>query len=116
MLPLVRGRTLAHAWTQTSAISLPDAERTTLDALVRRHTTPQQMALSARIVLAAVDVANNPRLARALAISVDMVRRWLSLQPASFDDLLMDRLTNVPHPGKPVRITADQAAQIIALA
>lgn len=103
------------------AISLADAERTALDALVRRHTTPQQLALRARIVLAAADGANNAQIARALAISVDMVRRWrarwLILQPASFDDLsLMDRLTDGPRPGKPVRITADQVTKIIALA
>jgi putative transposase len=43
--------------------------------------------------------------------------RWLVLQPASLDDLpITDRLTDAPRPGKPVRITAEQVTQIVALA
>jgi len=57
-------------------IDLSDAERQELDALTRRHTTPQQLALRARIVLAAADGANNGQIARQLAVSVNMVRRW----------------------------------------
>lgn len=103
------------------AIALTDSERTALEALVRRHTTPQQLALRARIVLAAAAGHNNGQIARALAVSVDMVRRWrarwLALQPVSFDDLPLDeRLTDVPRPGKPVRITDEQVAKIVALA
>ena len=41
------------------AIALSDVERQELDALTRRHATPQQLALRARIVLAAADGANN---------------------------------------------------------
>jgi putative transposase len=103
------------------AIDLSEAERTALEALVRRYTTPQQLALRARIVLAAAAGHNNGQIARDLAVSVDMVRcwraRWLALQPASLTDLpLSDRLTDVPRPGKPVRITDEQVTKIIALA
>ena len=58
------------------AIALSDVERQELDALTRRHTTPQQLALRARIVLAAADGANNGQIARQLHVSVNMVRRW----------------------------------------
>lgn len=102
-------------------IELTDVERTALEALVRRHTTPQQLALRARIVLAAAEGHNNGQIARDLAISVAMVRRWrarwLALQPVTLSDLsVVDRLTDVPRPGKPVRITDEQVAKIIALA
>ncbi len=102
-------------------IDLTAGERSELEALVRRHTTPQQLALRARIVLAAADGANNGQIARALALSVDMVRRWrarwLALQPVALDDLpVVDRLMDVPRPGKPVRITDEQVAKIVALA
>ncbi len=102
-------------------IELATAERQELERLVRRHTTPQQLALRARIVLAAADGANNCQIARHLDVSLDMVRRWrerwLVLQPASLDDLpLADRLTDAPRPGKPVRITDEQVAKIVALA
>lgn len=102
-------------------ITLSDSERQALDLLVRRHTTPQQIALRARIVLAAADGANNCQIARQLDGSLDMVRRWrerwLALQPASLDDLpVADRLTDAPRPGKPRQISAEQECQIIALA
>ena len=102
-------------------ITLSDAERQELEALTRRHSTPQQLALRARIVLAAADGANNGQIVRLLDVSLDMARRWrerwLVLQPASLEDLpVADRLTDAPRPGKPVRISAEQVAQIVALA
>ena len=43
--------------------------------------------------------------------------RWLVLQPVSLEELpVADRLTDAPHPSKPVRITAEQVAKIVALA
>jgi hypothetical protein len=103
------------------AIDLSDTERQALDALLRRHTTPQHLALRARIVLAAADGANNGQIARQVAVSVNMVRRWrerwLVLQPVALEDLpVVERLTDVPRPGKPVRISAEQVCQIQALA
>ena len=103
------------------AIVLSDAERQELEQLARRHSTPQQIALRARIVLAAADGANNCQIARQLDVSLDMARRWrsrwLALQPASLDDLpLAERLTDAPRPGKPVQISAEQVCQIVALA
>ena len=104
-----------------TAITLTDVERQELEALTRRHATPQQLALRARIILAAADGANNGQIARRLDVSLDMARRWrarwLVLQPAALEDLpVVDRLTDAPRPGKPVRITAEQVAQIVALA
>ncbi len=102
-------------------ITLAEAERQALERFARRHTTPQQLALRARIILAAADGANNCQIARQLAVSLDMVRRWrqrwLTLQPATWEDLpLEDRLSDVPRPGKPARITDEQVAKIVALA
>ncbi len=102
-------------------VELADAERQELEAFTRRHATPQQLALRARIVLAAADGANNGQIARHLDVSVDMVRRWrerwLVLQPVALDELPVgERLTDAPRPGKPVRITAEQVSQIVALA
>ena len=103
------------------AITLTAAERQELEALTRRHSTSQQVALRARIILAAAGGANNGQIARLLDVSLDMARRWrerwIVLQPAALDDLpVVDRLTDAPRPGKPVRITAEQVAQIVALA
>ena len=58
------------------AITLTDGERRGLMALVRRHTTPQQVALRARIVLAAAEGRNNAEIARAVDVAVETARLW----------------------------------------
>jgi putative transposase len=103
------------------AVALTAAEHEGLETLVRRRLTPQQIALRARVVLAADEGANNSQIARRLGVSLDMVRlwrsRWLALQPASLEDLpLEDRLQDAPRPGAPRRITDAQVCQIMAMA
>lgn len=103
------------------ALSLSDLERQELDLLARRHTTPQQLALRARLILSAADGANNAQIARLHAVSVITVRhwrsRWLGLQAVSLDDLsIEERLTDAPRSGKPARISAEQVCQIVELA
>lgn len=98
-------------------IELTGAERQALDELVRRHRTPQQMVLRARIVLAAGEGQNNAQIARRLGVSIDMVRlwreRWLILQPASLEELpVAERLSDAPRPGKPRTITDEQVCRI----
>ncbi len=102
-------------------IELSAAECQSLEHLTRRHTTPQQLALRGRIILAAATGLNNAQIARQLEVTVDTVRlwrtRWLSLQPVPLTDLSVeDRLADAPRSGKPVRITAEQVCQIVALA
>lgn len=102
-------------------INLTDAERQGLKALARRRTVSQQVALRARIVLAAEEGYNNCQIARQLKVGVDMVRqwrtRWLGLQAASLDDLsLEERLTDAPRPGRPAEINAEQVCRIVGLA
>jgi transposase len=102
-------------------LTLTDAERLALEQFVRRHTTPQQLALRARIVLAADTGLNNAQIARHLDVQVDTARtwrsRWLACQAVSLDDLpLEERLSDAPRSGKPATITAEQVCQIVALA
>jgi len=103
------------------AITLADEERRGLVALVRRHTTPQQVALRARIVLAASEGRNNAEIARAVGVDVETARRWrgrwLGLQPVALADLSVEeRLTDAPRSGAPAHIGAEQVCQIVALA
>jgi putative transposase len=102
-------------------IELSDAEREALEQLVRRHTTPQQIALRGRIVLAAASGANNSQIARQEGVNVDTVRlwrtRWLLCAAASLQDLpLLDRLSDAARSGAPVRITDEQVCLILELA
>ena len=103
------------------AVNLGDKERQGLDQLLRRHSTPQQIALRGRIVLIAAQGKNNAQVARELGITVEAARRWrdrwLALQPISLDDLtIAERLEDLPRPGTPARITAEQRCQIEAMA
>lgn len=98
-------------------VDLTDAEQQGLEQLVRRHSTRQQIALRARVVLQAAAGKNNAEIAQALSISIDVVRRWrrrwLTLQPMALTDLRVEeRLEDLPRPGAPPRLTADQICRI----
>lgn len=102
-------------------IVLTDAARAALEQVTRRHTTPQQLALRARIVLAAAAGCNNAQIARDLDVSLDMARlwrqRWRALDAVCLDELpVVDRLSDAPRSGKPVRITDEQVCRILELA
>jgi putative transposase len=102
-------------------IALTAEERAQLEALARRPGTAQQLALRARIVLAAADGANNAQLARRWRVSVDTARlwraRWLALAPLPLAELsVAERLQDAPRPGGPARISAEQVCRIVALA
>ena len=102
-------------------VNLSDAERQGLEKLIKRHHVGQQIALRARIVLAAASKQKNQEIAQAYNITLDTVRlwrnRWIKLQDLALDDLsLEDRLQDAPRPGAPARITADQRCRIEALA
>ncbi len=103
------------------AVILDEAERQELDALVRQHRTPQQIALRARIILAAAGGQNNAQIARQVGADVATVRlwrgRWLGLRVVPLADLsVAERLEDAPRPGGPCRITAEQVCRITALA
>lgn len=103
------------------AIHLTDYERQSLELLVRRYSTGQQKAIRAQVILLAADGKNNKEIVKELNISVDTARlwrqRWLDLQPISMDDLsIEERLEDLPRPGTPPRLTANQICQIEELA
>lgn len=102
-------------------IELSDKVRQDLEKLVGRHTTGQQKAQRARIILKAAEGKNNADIARELNQSIDMVRlwrrRWHELEPLDWGDLSAEeRLDDLPRPGAPTRLTADQLCQIEQLA
>ncbi len=104
-----------------TAITLTDAERQGLEVLLRRHNTPQQLVLRARIVLAAAAGRSNAQIVRDLAVDIGTARRWrgrwLGLQAVGLADLsIAERLTDAPRSGKPAGIGAAQRCQIVALA
>lgn len=103
------------------SLTLTEAERAELEKLVKRRLVGQQIALRARIILAAAEGKSNCQIVRELQVSRQMARlwreRWLQLQPLPLTELSVEeRLEDLPRPGAPARITAEQRCQIEALA
>lgn len=106
---------------KAKTVTLSDEEREGLEKLIKRHQTAQQIALRARIVLASAAGKTNTTVAEKNEVSHNTVRlwrnRWVSLQKIPLEDLSVEeRLQDVPRPGAPSQITADQRCQIEALA
>ncbi len=102
-------------------VTLSDAERRGLEKLIKRHQVGQQIAMRARLVLAAAAGYKNKEIVQKYQVTADTVRlwrnRWVELQDISLDDLsIEDRLQDAPRPGAPAKITADQRCRIEALA
>lgn len=102
-------------------VALTETEREGLAALALAHRTPQQLALRARIILAAGEGANNTEIARRLGIEADTARlwrrRWLGLGAIPLAELsVAARLEDAPRPGGPCRITAEAVCRLAALA
>jgi len=106
---------------KATEVNLSEEEQVALEQLVRRHNIGQQIALRARIILAAGQGQTSSAIARSLKVSINTAQRWRNrfakAQNISYDDLsLEDRLQDGPRPGAPSRITADQRCKIEALA
>ena len=106
---------------KATEVNLTEEEQTGLEQLVRRHNIGQQIALRARIILAAAQGQTNSAIAANLKISINTAQRWrnrwVKAQTISYDDLsIEERLQDGPRPGAPARITADQRCKIEALA
>lgn len=104
-----------------AVLELNEREQEELEALVRKHSTPQQIAQRGRMILAAAQGKNNGQIARELGACVDTVRswrmRWIGWQKLSLDDFsIVERLSDTPRPGRPSQITAAQFCQLITLA
>jgi putative transposase len=106
-------RTRALTWTMD--------ERQGLESLVRRHSTPQRVATRGRIVLAAAAGQPLVQIAQQVGLSRESVRlwrdRWVALEDIPLAELsVAQRLADVPRPGAPARITAEQVCAVVALA
>ena len=91
--------------------TLTTEERQDLKSAMRMRSTPQHLALRARIIMMAAEGANNSQIARHLAVDVGTPRlwrsRWLGSGVVPLAELsVVERLEDAPRPGGPCRITA----------
>lgn len=99
-------------------LSLSPKERETLEQIVKRPSSAQQIAQRGRILLKADAGQNNAEIARELNISLDTARlwrqRWLDL--ASSELPIVERLADSYRSGAPAKFTLEQQVQLMALA
>jgi len=99
-------------------IELNETEREELQQLVRRHQTPQQISLRARIILLAAEGKNHRDIARALQVSRDMARlwrnRWLAVREQ--ETSVAGRLMDLPRPGGPMTFSSEQILELFVIA
>ena len=106
---------------KAARVELSESVRQELEKLAARHTTGQQKAQRARIILKAAAGRNHAEIARELKVSIDMATlwrgRWLILAALELDDLsVAERLEDLPRPGAPTRLSANQVCQIEQMA
>ena len=101
----------------TLCITLSPEQKTALERLRRAHSTPQQLALRAWIILLAEDGKGVRETARMVGAEAKTVRLWRRRWLASKDeDSVADRLADAPRSGAPAVFTAEQVCAIVALA
>ena len=96
--------------TPATALPLSDTDRETLEGWVRRHTTAQQVALRAQVILYAAQGMPNAEIAARLNISRPTVLQWRKrfLQEGP------DGLTRIqPGRGRKPRINSEKVAGIV---
>ena len=97
-------------------LKLSETEREQLQLLVNRHSTPQQIALRARIILLADEGENDRAIARSLELSRDMTwlwrNRWLGL--AEKEVPVIERLQDAQRSGGPSTFSLEQILQLFA--
>jgi putative transposase len=94
---------------------LPE-QREMLEELVRAHSTPQQLALRARMILGGADGVGVRESARALDVWPKTVRYWRKRWRNSADgQSVLERLSDAPRSGAPATYTPEQICAVIAM-
>lgn len=100
-----------------AAVSLTAEEKAELEVLVRARSTPQQVALRARMVLLAAAGMDVNETAHRLNVWAKTVRRWRGRWLAGDGGTTVwERLSDLPRSGAPAKFTAEQLCAIVALA
>ena len=100
---------------QAAPIVVSERERAQLESLVRRHRCPQQVALRARIILAAAAGEEVRESVRRLGAARSTVQHWRRRWTQS-SGRVAERLADAPRSGTPATFTAEQICAIVAMA
>ena len=99
-------------------LSLEDEEKKELEKILARHSTSQQIAKRAKIIISAAQGKNHREIARELGVSRKMARlwreRWLHLKQEEVP--IRERLKDAERPGAPTKFTTEQVLNLFAIA
>jgi transposase len=106
---------------QAAKIELSQKAQASLEQLVKGRTTEQQLAKRAQIILCTGAGKDAGTISEEVGVSRKTVfnwrKRWRDLDPIPLAELTVkERLEDLPRPGAPAQITADQRCQLEALA
>jgi transposase-like protein len=94
---------------------LPDQGKV-LEQLVRTHSTPQQLALRARIIVDAAEGVGVRESARELGVWPKTVRYWRKRwRAADGKRSVAERLADAPRSGAPATFTPEQICALVAM-
>jgi transposase-like protein len=97
-------------------VTVLPAQREALELLTRTHSTPQQLALRARMVVHAADGVCVRASARALGVWPKTVRYWRRRwREAADGQPLPERLADAPRSGAPATFTPEQICALVAM-
>lgn len=102
-------------------MELSSESKQALNKIAKSHTSGQQLVKRVRIIQLSGEGKSQQAIAREVGVNRHTVRhwqvRWCMLEAIPLSDLSVEeRLEDLPRPGTPPRITADQRCQIEALA
>ena len=103
-------------WLAADPVIVLPAQREALEALVRGHSTSQQLALRARMILHAADNVGVRESARELDVWPKTVRYWRGRwRQAPAAQSVSERLADAPRSGAPATYTPEQICAVIAM-
>src|ERR1700720_3416301 len=97
-------------------VSVLPEQREALEQLVRTRSTPQQLALRARMILHAANGVGVRESARDLDVWPKTVRYWRKRWREAADrQSVPERLADAPRSGAPATFTAEQICALVAM-
>jgi putative transposase len=102
-------------WLAADPVIVLPAQREALEALIRAHSTSQQAALRARMILHAADSVGVRESARELDVWPKTVRYWRGRWRQAPAQSVSERLADAPRSGAPATYTPEQICAVIAM-
>ena len=116
---------------EAKTIEVSPQERALLEHMVRQANNPQWLVTRAKIILGAAEGQSNRRMAAEMNLTRNTVRLWRERWPTtreqraavaaeeeperSLREVLEDTLRDAYRSGTPVKFTAEQVVQIVAI-